>query len=138
MKSPSIVAGLAACALALAATAQATEQKAITNAEPASAASSPTANRLLKFDTHKMSQVSLTLLQDAPIQSGWSPQVRFAGQTDLHTCIFHLPKTGQVVKHDETAIATIRCTTPWQLYDNGLSFEAFQEGRKVAEGTLRP
>jgi len=138
MKSPSIAAGLAACALALAATAQATEQKRITNAEPASAASAPTAKRLLKFDTHKMSQVSMTLLQDAPIQSGWSPQVRFAGQTDLHTCIFHLPKAGQVVKRDETVIATIRCTTPWQLYDNGLSFEAFQEGRKVAEGTLRP
>jgi len=138
MKSLSIAVGLAACALVQATAALATEQKRITNAEPASAASAPTANRLLKFDTHKMSQVSLTLLQDAPVQSGWSPQVRFAGQSDLHTCIFHLPKAGQVVKHDETAIATIRCTTPWQLYDNGLSFEAFFEGRKVAEGTLRP
>ena len=138
MKLHSIAARLAASALALAATAQATEQKAITNAHPASAASSPTANRLLKFDTHKMSQVSLTLLQAAPIQDGWSPQVRFAGQTDLHTCIFHLPKAGQVVKSGETAVATIRCTTPWQLYDNGLSFDAFLEGKKVAEGTLRP
>jgi hypothetical protein len=138
MKSLSIAASLAACAVVLATAARATEQKRITNAEPASAASAPTANRLLKFDTHKMSQVSLTLLQDAPVQSGWSPQVRFAGQADLHTCIFHLPKVGQVVQHGETVIATIRCTTPWQLYDNGLSFEAFFEGRKVAEGTLRP
>lgn len=138
MKPPSIAACLATCALALAATAQATEQKAITNADPASAASSPTANRLLKFDTHKTSQVSLTLLQAAPIQNGWSPQVRFAGQTDLHTCIFHLPKAGQVVTRGETVVATIRCTTPWQLYDNGLSFEAFVADSKVAEGTLRP
>ncbi|MFL6678024.1 MAG: hypothetical protein ACJ8IK_06755 [Burkholderiaceae bacterium] len=138
MKPPSIAACLAASALALAATAQATEQKAITNAHPASAASSPTANRLLKFNTHKVSQVTLTLLQDAPVQNGWSPQVRFAGQTDLHTCVFHLPKVGQVVKHGETAVATIRCNTPWQLYDNGLSFEAFPGDSKVAEGTLRP
>lgn len=138
MTSSSIAASLAACALAASATAQATEQKAITNAHPASATSSPEAKRLLKFDTHKMSQVSLTLLQAAPIQDGWSPQVRFAGQTDLHTCIFHLPKAGQVVKTGETAVATIRCTTPWQLYDNGLSFEAFAEGAKAAEGTLRP
>jgi len=138
MTSSSIAASLAACALAVSATAQATEQKAITNADPASAASSTHADRLLKFDTHKTSQVSLTLLQAAPIPDGWSPQVRFAGQTDLHTCIFHLPKAGQVVKSGETAVATIRCTTPWQLYDNGLSFEAFVEGAKVAQGTLRP
>ncbi|MBW8756249.1 MAG: hypothetical protein JF586_01435 [Burkholderiales bacterium] len=138
MSSSSIAASLAACVLALSATAQATEQKAITNADPASAASAPEANRLLKFDTHKMSQVSLTLLQASPVQSGWSPQVRFAGQTDLHTCIFHFPKAGQVVKSGETVIATIRCTTPWQLYDNGLSFEALVAGGKVAEGTLRP
>jgi len=138
MTSSSIAASLAACALVVSATAQATEQKAITNAHPASATSSPEANRLLKFDTHKMSQVSMTLLQVAPIQDGWSPQVRFAGQTDLHTCVFHLPKAGQVVKSGETVVATIRCTTPWQLYDNGLSFEAFVEGAKAAEGTLRP
>lgn len=138
MTSSLIATSVAACALVLAATAQATEQKAITNADPASAASAPGATRTLKFDTHKMSQVSLTLVQESPIQSGWSPQVRFAGQTDLHTCIFHLPKVGQVVKSGETVVATIRCTTPWQLYDNGLSFDAFLEGRKVAEGTLRP
>jgi len=138
MTSSSFATSLAACALAASATAQATEQKVITNAHPASAASSPEAKRLLKFDTHKMSQVSLTLLQASPIQNGWSPQVRFAGQTDLHTCIFHLPKAGQIVKTGETVVATIRCTTPWQLYDNGLSFEAFVEGAKVGEGTLRP
>jgi len=43
-----------------------------------------------------------------------------------------------VVKSGETAVASIRCTTPWQLYDNGLSFEAFVADAKVAEGTLRP
>jgi len=137
MKSAVHAACLAACALAAAA-AQATEQKAITKADPASAASAPTAKRVLKFDTHKMSQVHLTLHRDAPIKDGWSPQVRFGGQTDLHTCVFHLPKVGQVVSNGETAVATIRCETPWQLYDNGLSFEAFEGGRKVAEGTLRP
>ena len=130
---------LAACVLAFAGAAHATEQKAITNAaSAASAASAPTANRLLKFDTHHSSQVTLTLRRDAPVMDGWSPQFRFAGQTDLHTCIFHLPKAGQVVQRGETATGTLRCTTPWQLYDNGLAFEAFENGAKVAEGTLRP
>jgi len=138
MKSVVPAACLVACALALAATARATEQARITNADPASAASAPTATRVLKFDTHQMSQVKLTLRREAAIRDGWSPQVRFAGQTDLHTCAFHLPKAGQVVRRGETAVATIRCTTPWQLYDNGLSFDAFEGGRKVAEGTLRP
>jgi len=138
MKTAVPAALLAACALAFANAAQATEQKTMTNADPASAASAPTATRVLKFDTHKMSQVRLTLRREASIQDGWSPQVRFAGQTDLHTCVFHLPKVGQVVRAGETAVATIRCETPWQLYDNGLSFEAFEGGRKVAEGTLRP
>ena len=73
-----------------------------------------------------------------PPSDGWSPQLRFAGQTDLHTCVFHLPKSGQRVQRGETATGTILCTTPWQLYDNGLSFEAFEDGKKVADGTLRP
>ena len=61
-----------------------------------------------------------------------------ADQTDLHACAFHLPKTGQLVQRGETATGTVLCTTPWQLYDNGLAFEAFEDGRKVADGTLRP
>jgi len=31
-----------------------------------------------------------------------------------------------------------RAPAPWQLYDNGLAFEAFEAGREVADGTLRP
>ena len=138
MKSPSIATCLAACTFVLAAAAQATEQKAITNANPASAASAPTAVRTLKFTTHHAVPASLTLRQPAPVSDGWTVQFRFKGQTDLHTCAFHLPKAGAVVKNGETAVGTLLCTTPWQLYDNGLSFEAFEQGRKVAEGTLRP
>ena len=70
--------------------------------------------------------------------SGWKAQFRFAGQTDLHDCTLHLPKTGQLVQRGETATGTIICTTPWQLYDNGLAFDAFENGQKVADGTLRP
>ncbi len=138
MKHLSRHACAAACALALAGAAQATEQKAITNANPASAVGPATANRTLKFTTHNAVPATLTLRQDAPISDGWSPQVRFAGQTDFHVCAFHLPKLGQLVKSGETATGTIVCTTPWQLYDNGLAFEAFVDGRKVADGTLRP
>ena len=138
MKSSSIAMSLAACTLVLAAAASATEQEAITNAHPASAASAPTTVRTLKFTTHHAVPASLTLRQPAPVSDGWTVQFRFAGQTDLHTCAFHLTKASQVVKPGETAVGTLLCTTPWQLYDNGLSFEAFEQGRKVAEGTLRP
>ena len=136
MKTPTIALCVAACALA--ASARATEQEAMTNARPASAASAPTAVRTLKFTTHHAVPVTLTVRKPAAVSDGWSPQFRFAGQTDLHTCAFHLPKTGQVVRGGETAVGTLLCTTPWQLYDNGLSFEAFEDGRKVADGTLRP
>ena len=133
---------LAACALAstlaLAGVAHATEQEAITNAKPASAVAPPTAVRTMKFDTRRDVPATLTLRRDAPVADGWQAQFRFAGQTDLHTCAFHLPKAGQLVQPGETATGTILCTTPWQLYDNGLSFEAFEDGKKVADGTLRP
>ena len=138
MTSRTTLAGLAACALALAAAAHATEQEAITNARPASAVAPPTAVRTLKFTTHHAVPATLTLRASQPIMDGWKSQFRFAGQTDFHTCAFHLPKTGQRVQPGETATGTLLCTTPWQLYDNGLAFEAFEDGRKVADGTLRP
>ena len=125
-------------ALALATAAHATEQQAITNAHPASAASAATAVRTMKFTTHHAVPATLTVRRDEPVTDGWAPQFRFSGQTDLHTCTFHLPKTGQVMQHGEAATGTILCTTPWQLYDNGLAFEAFENGKKVADGTLRP
>jgi hypothetical protein len=129
---------LAACAFALAGAAQATEQKTMTNAAPASAASAPSAVRTMKFTTHHAVPATLTLRRTTAATDGWSPQFRFAGQTDLHTCAFHLPKTGQLLQPGETATGTILCTTPWQLYDNGLAFDAYENGQKVAEGTLRP
>jgi hypothetical protein len=138
MKSYSLLACAAAGALALPGAAQATDQKTITNAQPASAASSPSATRLLKFNTHHQVPVALTLRQSAPVSTGWRAQYRFAGQTDRHTCTLMLPKTGQTVRQGETATGQIVCTTPWQLYDNGLSFEAFEDNKKVADGTLRP
>jgi len=132
-----------ACALAAAIMliplAHATDQKAITNAaSAASAARGPTAVRTLKFNTHRAVPANLTLRRDKPIVSGWKAQFRFAGQTDFATCEFNLPKSGQLVQPGETATGTITCTTPWQLYDNGLAFEAFESGHKVADGTLRP
>ncbi len=127
-----------AFALTLAATAHATEEKAITNAHPASAASAADAVRTQKFTTHHAVPATLTSRRDAAVGDGWQAQFRFAGQTDEHTCTFHLPKSGQLVQRGETATGTILCTTPWQLYDNGFAFQAFENGQKVAEGTLRP
>ena len=138
MQSTFLVCAVAST-LALAVNAQATEQKTITDAAgPASAVSSPTAVRTLKFTTHHAVPATLTLRRDAPVMNGWKAQFRFAGQTGLTPCEFDLPKASQVVQRGETATGTIVCSTPWQLYDNGLSFEAIENGRKVAEGTLRP
>jgi len=126
-------------ALCLAATAHATEQAVMTNAMgAASAVSSPTAVRSLKFNTRQAVPATLSSRRDAPIANRWKSQVRFAGQTDFHECEFNLPKTGQLVQRGEAATGTLTCTTPWQLYDNGLAFDAFENGHKVADGTLRP
>jgi hypothetical protein len=119
--------------------AQATEQMAITNAKgAASAASDAGARRTLKFNTRHDVPATLTSHRDAPIASGWKAEVRFAGQTDRHECEFDAPKASQTVAAGETAVWTLRCTTPWQVFDNGLAFDAFEGGKKVASGTLRP
>lgn len=125
--------------LAITTLAHATDEKTITNAHPAaSAASDAGARRTLKFNTRHDVAATLTSHRDTPIPYGWKAQVRFGGQTEMHDCEFDAPKTSQTIASGETAVTTIRCTTPWQLYDNGLAFEAFVDGRKVADGTLRP
>lgn len=128
----------AAVAVLLPAQASAADPKPITNAAPASAASAPEARRTLQFNTRHDVAATLTSHRDAPITNGWKAQVRFGGQTDQHTCEFRTPKASMQVKIGETAVLTVTCTTPWQLYDNGLTFEAFEGDRKVADGTLRP
>ena len=127
-----------ASALAFANAAHATEQAAITNADPASAVGPATAVRTMKFDTRRHVPATLTLHRETPAVSGWKAQYRFAGQTDLHECTFELPKTGQLVPRGEATTGTIVCSTPWQLYDNGLAFDVLENGQKVADGTLRP
>lgn len=135
----SVIACALAVGLALAPQAHATQQEVITNAAGAASATGPaTAHRTLSFTTHHAVPATLTLHGDKSIMNGWKQQFRFAGQTEFTTCEFNLPKAGQLVKPGETAIGTITCTTPWQLYDNGLAFEAFENGHKVADGTLRP
>jgi hypothetical protein len=129
---------LAAAVLLISPLAHATEEKVITNAHPASAASAPDAKRTLKMTSHHAVPANLTVRGDKPVANRWQAQFRFAGQTDTHDCEFNLPKLGQVVQPGTSAVGTITCTTPWQLYDNGLAFEAFQSGKKVADGTLRP
>lgn len=133
-----VLCALAGAVLVCSPLVHATEQQAMTNAHPASAASAATAVRTLKMTTHHAVPATLTVRADKPVMNGWKAQFRFAGQTDFHDCEFNLPKVGEVVQPGATAVGTITCTTPWQLYDNGLAFEAFQDGRKLADGTLRP
>lgn len=127
-----------AMALASSQAAHATDDKVMTNAAPASAASGPTARRTLKFDTRHAVPGTLTLAKDTPVADGYKARLRFTGQTELKDCTINLPKVGQQVQPGESAIVTVRCATPWQVYDNGLGFEVFEDGRKVGEGTLRP
>ena len=75
----------------------------------------------------------LSLHRATPVESGWKPQFRFKRQAEFTPCEFHLPKTGQSVKQVGTATGTIVCTTPWQLYDNGV-----EGGHEVADETQRP
>jgi len=140
MKPTSLLACAGACALAFAPSAHARpiQQQTITNANPASAVAPANAVRTLEFTGHRPVQVTFTLRGDKPISNGWNPQVRFGGQTDTHACVITLPKAGQLVRPGESAVGTIQCNSPWKLYDNGLTFEAFDSGKKVADGTLRP
>ena len=110
----------------------------LTNARPASAASAPGVRRTLSFGTHHQVPATLSMRGGAVAADGWTAQVRFAGQADTHECNFHLPKNGEVVQPGQPATGTLQCETPWQVYDNGLSFQAFVGGQLKGEGTIRP
>jgi len=140
MKLTSLLACAGACAFAFApaAHAQRVQEQTITNAKPASAVAPANAVRTLEFTGHRPVQITLTLRGDKPVSNGWNPEFRFGGQTETHNCVVTLPKSGQLVKPGETAVASMQCNSPWKMYDNGLNFEAFDGGRKVADGTVRP
>ena len=110
----------------------------LTNAKPASAASAPGIRRTLTFNTHHQVPATLAMVGGAVAADGWTAQVRFAGQTDTHECNFHFPKNGQAARPGQPLTGTVQCETPWQVYDNGLSFQAFVDGRLKGEGTIRP
>jgi hypothetical protein len=134
----------ALCAAAvLAPAAHAASKESETSASPAasaaSAASASDADRTLEFRSKHQVPARFTLAPGhTPITNGFRFQARFAGQAQVRECSLGLPKAGQLVNGGETVVGTIQCTTDWQLYDNGLSFQAFENGRKVADGTLRP
>ena len=144
MKNTPATFSLVLCAIAgaalLAQSAHATDEKVITNAAgPASAASASTARRTLKFDTRHAVPGMLTLIDGAaPVSNGAKAQLRFDGQTERHACTFELPRLGDKVQPGTPGVVTVRCDTPWQLYDNGLGFTAFDGDHKIGTGTLRP
>jgi hypothetical protein len=109
----------------------------LTNARPASAASSPGERRQLSFNTHHQVPASLTL-RNAMVSDGWEGQFRFAGQTDTHDCRFHTTQAGETARAGQPVTGVIVCSTPWQVYDNGLAFQVFQGGELKGSGTLRP
>jgi len=109
-------------------------------ASAASAAAPSTARRTLEFTAKHLVPTEFTLADPghAPVGNSFDFIARFAGQQPTHACSLQLPKAGQVVKPGESAIGTIKCTSPWAVYDNGLSYEALENGRKIGGGTLRP
>jgi len=109
-------------------------------ASAASAAAPSTAKRTLTFSAKHLVPTQFTLADPghAPVGNSFDFVARFAGQQPTHECALQLPKAGQVVQPGETATGTIKCTSPWAVYDNGLSYEALENGRKIGGGTLRP
>ncbi|HEX7638009.1 MAG TPA: hypothetical protein VF457_06390, partial [Burkholderiaceae bacterium] len=110
----------------------------ITDTRPASAASAPDARRTLKFTTRHRVPATIRLRPGTVASDGWQAEFRFADQSELHQCTLHLPKAHETVQPGQPATGDIQCTTPWQVYDNGLAFQAFVGGRFVGEGTIRP
>jgi hypothetical protein len=111
--------------------------KPLTNAQPASAASAPGQRRQLSFNTRHQVPATITLA-DAMVSDGWEGQFRFAGQTQTHDCRFHTIKAGEHAPAGQPVTGTIVCSTPWQVYDNGLAFQVFAGGRLKGSGTIRP
>jgi hypothetical protein len=109
-------------------------------ASPAASAPSAAAQRHLEFSAKHQVPTQFTLTDEghAPIGNAFSFIARFAGQAQTHECSLDLPKAGQVVRPGETAAGTLKCTTHWTLADDGLSYDALENGRKIGAGTLRP
>ncbi|MGN6525992.1 MAG: hypothetical protein ACTHL8_06355 [Burkholderiaceae bacterium] len=143
MKSihPLIVAAAAAAVAAFAGGASQAQTelspKPLTNARPASAASAAGERRQLSFNTHHQVPATITL-RDAIVSDGWEGQFRFAGQTDTHDCRFHTIKAGETARAGRPVTGYVVCSTPWQVYDNGLAFQVFQAGELKGSGTIRP
>jgi len=109
-------------------------------ASAASAAAPSTARRTLEFRAKHFVPTQFTLAdrQHAPVTSTFEFDARFAGQAQVHRCALDLPQAGEVVRPGETANGTIKCSSPWAVYDNGLSYEALEDGRRIGGGTIRP
>ena len=136
---------LALCAAALLApAARAASNPAAISESPAASAASAAApsdlHRRLEFRARHNVPTQFTLADPdhAPVGNGFRFETRFAGQAQVRDCSIDLPKAGQVVKPGETTTGTIQCAAPWAVYDNGLSYEAFEHGAKIGGGTLRP
>lgn len=140
MKLPTSSISLAFCvllaALGTAPSVRAAEHNPMTGTTPASAADAP---GTLKFKTSEAVPAILKLHSGASaFADGYKSQLRFPGQSESVPCIVNLPKSGQKVQPGESAIVTIKCTTPWQVSGHAMSFQAFDGGHLVADGTLRP
>jgi hypothetical protein len=144
MKNTLALTTLALCAAAALAPTAGAADKSLSSASPAASAASAvapsTVRRRLQFQTkHQVpTQFALAAPDHAPVGKGFRFTAKFAGQARAHECSLGLPKAGQVVRPGESAIGTIQCATDWEVYDNGLSYEAFENGVKIGGGTLRP
>ena len=139
MKKPCVVLLLiGATAAACAATPTAT-------APPAASTPASDNARTQRFTHRDYVPGTLTLLKaqgavgrTEAIGDDFPVQLRFAGDNVPLDCRIHLTKADQKVQPGETAVVAVRCPDPHRVYNHGFAFEAFENGRKIGDGTLRP
>jgi hypothetical protein len=148
MKTSSFVFALALGGAAWPACAAGTDHSlAAATASAAAAASTPASDnaRTQEFQGKYQVPGTFTLLRpkgdvgrSAPIGDDTPLQLLFAGDTAPLDCRIHLPKADARVQAGETAVVTVQCSQRHRVFNHGMSFQAFENGRKIGEGTLRP
>jgi hypothetical protein len=147
MKTPLLVLLLALGCGAHAATAAHDHSLAASAASAAAVASSPTPDNARTQEFWQKHQVPGTLTlypqhgevgRANPIGDDFPLQLLFAGDATPLDCRIHLPQADGTVKPGETAVVTVQCSQTHRVFNHGFAYQAFENGRKIGEGTLRP
>jgi len=116
-------------------------------ASAAAAASSPSSDnaRTQEFQVKHQVPGTLTLFKlqgdvgrASAIGDDTPLQLLFAGDTEPLDCRIHLSKADAKVQPGATSVVIVQCSQRHRVFNHGMAFQAFENGRKIGEGTLRP